>query len=479
MRWIVCVLVGTSLCLAQPADGPYLLFTDSTGAETQNTFLFIVNDSTAHVFHDRFIGNQNPVLSRFYSLAAHSFTTDERVHAVLPIQQRLVDVKVHGEYWAFETRVNYLSKYFYFGDAEYDLYLDAEFYCAGLGQMPRGFSTSLMSRAPGEWSLAWYKSSLGVDGEPSVFCGKVVNFSMMYDAVAFQQLDSVFHPRSFDVYAYPLDSDSFAVFNNCFSSAARVDMIGPHTEVNGASRLLDSGGDISVVVDCEWLGGSDFRILGRNSDGDAFYAIDRDVTANSAPATLIGISSPFEPTGFCRVPRLGWAFVEATSSQVRLVKVDTMGVPTSAPGTVVWRDDEYEIQWAKVTTDSAGQMLVYYGEVLPNAPNIRRVQYVMTEWLDVLPAENEGVWLPTEFSLTTYPNPFNSSVRIDYELPRARDVALTVHNTLGQEVATLFSGRANAGTHTLNWSPETASGVYFVKLASSDFTTSRKILYIR
>lgn len=87
--------------------------------------------------------------------------------------------------------------------------------------------------------------------------------------------------------------------------------------------------------------------------------------------------------------------------------------------------------------------------------------------------------VPQGYSLSTYPNPFNSTVRIDYELPRASDVELTVHNTLGQQVASLFSGRAQAGAHSVSWSPDAASGVYFVKLVSGDFTTSRKVLYIR
>lgn len=89
------------------------------------------------------------------------------------------------------------------------------------------------------------------------------------------------------------------------------------------------------------------------------------------------------------------------------------------------------------------------------------------------------VAVPQVFSLTTYPNPFNSTVRIDYELPRASDIQVNIYNTLGEEVATLFDGRSNAGTHSLSWSPNTASGVYFVKLVSGDFVTSRKILYLR
>ncbi|MBL0062829.1 MAG: T9SS type A sorting domain-containing protein [bacterium] len=81
-----------------------------------------------------------------------------------------------------------------------------------------------------------------------------------------------------------------------------------------------------------------------------------------------------------------------------------------------------------------------------------------------LDARDATAPVPQSFSITTYPNPFNSSVRIDYELPHASDARVSIYNTLGEEVTTLFDGRANAGTHTLSWSPNAASGVYFVKL---------------
>ncbi|MBL0062828.1 MAG: T9SS type A sorting domain-containing protein [bacterium] len=142
-------------------------------------------------------------------------------------------------------------------------------------------------------------------------------------------------------------------------------------------------------------------------------------------------------------------------------------------------DGEYQFEWAKVTADTFGHVYIYYGEVNLNSPSIKRVQYVSTNWQDVLPVGEGSYALPNDFSLSTYPNPFNSTVRIDYELSKSSDVQVSIFNTLGQQVATLFNGHTNAGTHTLNWSPDAASGVYFVKLASGEFVASRKILYIR
>jgi hypothetical protein len=70
-------------------------------------------------------------------------------------------------------------------------------------------------------------------------------------------------------------------------------------------------------------------------------------------------------------------------------------------------------------------------------------------------------------------------VKIEYELQRHGEIELAVFNTLGQKVESLFEGNELAGKHSLTWSPNTSSGVYFVKLESGDVRESRKILYLR
>ncbi|MCC6475467.1 T9SS type A sorting domain-containing protein [bacterium] len=90
-----------------------------------------------------------------------------------------------------------------------------------------------------------------------------------------------------------------------------------------------------------------------------------------------------------------------------------------------------------------------------------------------------AVVVPRSFSLSTYPNPFNSSVAIEYELQRAGEIELAVFNTLGQKVESLFEGNASPGRHEVTWSPSGTSGVYFVKLASGEYQQSRKILYLK
>src|SRR4030042_1154547 len=65
--------------------------------------------------------------------------------------------------------------------------------------------------------------------------------------------------------------------------------------------------------------------------------------------------------------------------------------------------------------------------------------------------------LPHAFALgQNFPNPFNPSTTINYELPRASHVTLTVYDVLGREVATLVNEVTQPGAYSVQWD---ASGV--------------------
>lgn len=80
---------------------------------------------------------------------------------------------------------------------------------------------------------------------------------------------------------------------------------------------------------------------------------------------------------------------------------------------------------------------------------------------------------PYSFSLgRNYPNPFNPTTVIEFELRKAAEVSLRVYNILGQQIATLASGRYGPGRHRCEWDGTdqdgraVAGGVYFYRLAS-------------
>ena len=89
---------------------------------------------------------------------------------------------------------------------------------------------------------------------------------------------------------------------------------------------------------------------------------------------------------------------------------------------------------------------------------------------------------PEKFSLEqNYPNPFNPSTRIQFSVEKSGFTVLNVYNILGEEVATLFAGTAQAGTEYAVTFDATSltNGAYFYKLTSGERTSLRKMLLLK
>lgn len=74
--------------------------------------------------------------------------------------------------------------------------------------------------------------------------------------------------------------------------------------------------------------------------------------------------------------------------------------------------------------------------------------------------------LPKVFALAqNYPNPFNPTTRINYQLPEAGHVTLTIYDVLGNQIATLVNEDRPAGYYNINFNgTNLASGVYFYQI---------------
>jgi hypothetical protein len=88
---------------------------------------------------------------------------------------------------------------------------------------------------------------------------------------------------------------------------------------------------------------------------------------------------------------------------------------------------------------------------------------------------------PREYDLAqNFPNPFNPSTVIRYAIPVKSHVLLTVHNLLGQLVATIVNGDQDAGFHEIRFdAPNLSSGVYLYRLEAGKFVQTRKLTLIR
>ena len=89
---------------------------------------------------------------------------------------------------------------------------------------------------------------------------------------------------------------------------------------------------------------------------------------------------------------------------------------------------------------------------------------------------------PTEYSLMqNFPNPFNPSTTITYDIPQSGFVSLKVYDILGNEIATLVNGYKSAGEYRQvfnmnNAGRSIASGIYIYRLESGNYVSVRKMI---
>jgi hypothetical protein len=79
-----------------------------------------------------------------------------------------------------------------------------------------------------------------------------------------------------------------------------------------------------------------------------------------------------------------------------------------------------------------------------------------------------------------YPNPFNPSTRIKYQVSSISYVSLVVYDVLGNEVATLVNEEKPAGSYEVNFNASTlASGIYYYRLTAGTFTEIKKMVLLK
>ena len=91
--------------------------------------------------------------------------------------------------------------------------------------------------------------------------------------------------------------------------------------------------------------------------------------------------------------------------------------------------------------------------------------------------------IPITFELKqNYPNPFNPSTSIDFYIPKSSYVSVKIYDITGKEIADLINDFINAGTHKINFDAANynlASGIYFYKLQTNDFTQTKPMMLLK
>ncbi|MFQ5641231.1 MAG: T9SS type A sorting domain-containing protein [bacterium] len=152
------------------------------------------------------------------------------------------------------------------------------------------------------------------------------------------------------------------------------------------------------------------------------------------------------------------------------------------------QDGELGVTWTILFSGSAGDAPPQIGDEFI----FKTLKPVTTEDIYefntiVSAAESGGAdLLPDEPILyMNYPNPFNPSTTITYDLPRTLQIEIAVYNVLGRRVVTLKNGKQQAGRHEVHWDGRDShgilvgSGLYFSKLITENGSISHKMVLLK
>jgi predicted GH43/DUF377 family glycosyl hydrolase len=141
-----------------------------------------------------------------------------------------------------------------------------------------------------------------------------------------------------------------------------------------------------------------------------------------------------------------------------------------SPGT--W--DESRVEFGSVVRQGSLLKFWYSGY----GPYGWQIGYATSALVTTVPGT---VPLPSEYRLAdAYPNPFNPSTTIEYEVPAVARVQIIIFDALGQRVATLVDEVQQPGYHKVQWSPkEQASGVYFYQMNAPAFSETKKLVLLK
>ena len=213
--------------------------------------------------------------------------------------------------------------------------------------------------------------------------------------------------------------------------------IHPDATVNGANTLLNNNANYGIMTTTSILAGA---------------TISLNIVHNpSSPCVTFG-------PGTYSIGRLRWNRLDTTAGQCITLTHRTTG---SGPSVVF---------------DSLTQLLYGTGwdSLATSPPGCIRIDYLT----GIEGNENE---LPTVYKLyNNYPNPFNPSTTIKYDLPNNTFVKLSVYDVLGKLVTELVKQDMTAGRYEANWDASSyASGAYFYKLETKSFTDMKKMILVK
>jgi len=244
-------------------------------------------------------------------------------------------------------------------------------------------------------------------------------------------------------------------------------------ELTGAA--FDSKGNIIAVGSTlQWGYLPDFALLKFSPQGELQWI--------SAPLDFPGRNTD-RPTSVYNDPSDNIFVLGNDIGMTSLVEYSPAGEPRWVLG---YRGEYYGGSSAVAVLPDGGNAL-YAVEASSGSGNLQAQPFSVIHILKIAPGltsahnRSDGIgMLPSDLSLTCWPNPFNPATTISYSLPSSTGVRITICDVLGREVDRLVDGFREAGEHRITWTArQSPSGVYFLRIETERQSRSAKIILVK
>jgi subtilisin family serine protease len=241
--------------------------------------------------------------------------------------------------------------------------------------------------------------------------------------------------------------------------------------------------DITISIDATGLTGGD-------------YASSLDITSNDPANPLVNVTVNLNvrtPAIFSSADSIDFDSVYVGSDSTVALTVENVGTDTlevfdmlitNAAFTVDTSNfivppsgvQEVQVTFAPSTVGSYAGLL----QIVSNDPVNDTLNVAVSGYGKQITEIAEGEGLPKTFAVSpNYPNPFNPSTTIKYQLPQTSDVKL------GQRVRTLVDARIEAGYQSVEWDgrneagAQVGSGVYIYRFSAGNYLKVQKMMLMK
>jgi len=250
-----------------------------------------------------------------------------------------------------------------------------------------------------------------------------------------------------------------------------------YNRYNGTANSLDNAKDMKLDpsqniyvtgVSSTNSTGTDYITIKYNQNGDTNWV--RYFTNGSTMDNDIAYSIDVDGIG---VYVTGRAYDINSSFQITTVKYDLNG-------NLIWVT---EFNNNNSTGNKIGKKVKVFNGIVVVAgdgPMTTNRNFITIKYNQLVGINNAHNSVPNVIKLSNYPNPFNPVSIINYYIPQNDIYTLNIYDVTGKEVEILFKEMKQRGGYSLNYNAmDLSAGIYFMKLSSSKYIITHKIVVLK